>query len=330
MVDQRNRFSYGAGIQYALKKLSFPGNTRATFASDAQIIQNAFIREISQFDPMFRDAFGGLSLAGSYLDDIKINLPEEFDMHIKICLDCDLEPISALDHPGFVFISASDGSSHCVRKFRNEGFFVNRLSIQNWFRDNISHVIPKLQKIRCEEGRVYSLDYTAHGYGVAHTLVATERRNPRRQISFDFVPVFEFDADEWPRDVAKRRNAGLNWFAVPCKYRGQPEEEQDPRSFILCAPHWERLVIKKKQNLKDSLRLMKALRNANEMPGLVSYFLKSVYLHNVDNKEVNWNQAPGRILIRVSAMLFLQWICHIYIAYISFFRCSLICCTVCD
>lgn len=306
MVNHGNCFSFGAGIEYALEKLSFPGNTRATFASDAQIVQNAFINVISRYDPMFRDAFGGLSLAGSYLDNIKINLPEEFDMHVKIVLDCDLEPIGVPDHPGFVFIAASDGSSHCVRKFRKEGFFVNRLSVQTWFRDNISHVMPELQKIRCEEGRVYRLDYTAHGYGVAHTMVATEIRNPRRQISFDFVPVFEFEADEWPRGVAKRRNAGLNWFAVPSKYRGQPEVEQDPRSFILCAPHWERLVIHKKQNLKDSLRLMKALRNANEMPALVSYFLKSVYLNNVDNKRVNWNLAPGRILIRVSPMFFLQ------------------------
>lgn len=172
MVNHGNCFSFGAGIEYALEKLSFPGNTRATFASDAQIIQNAFINVISRYDPMFRAAFGGLSLAGSYLDNIKINLPEEFDMHVKIVLDCDLEPIGVPDHPGFVFIAASDGSSHCVCKFRKEGFFVNRLSVQTWFRDNISHVMPELQKIRCEEGRVYRLDYTAHGYGVAHTMVA--------------------------------------------------------------------------------------------------------------------------------------------------------------
>lgn len=40
MVNHGNCFSFGAGIEYALEKLSFPGNTRATFASDAQIIQN--------------------------------------------------------------------------------------------------------------------------------------------------------------------------------------------------------------------------------------------------------------------------------------------------
>lgn len=300
MADRENSFTFGTGIEYALRKLSFPDNTRATFASDAQIIENAFINEISRYDPMLRDAFHGLSVGGSYFDDIRIKLPDEFDMHVKMRFNCDLEPITVPDHPGFIMLRASDGPSQCVRRFNNEGFFVNRQSLQSWFRDNISHAMPDLQSIRCEQGRIYSLNYTAHGYGVAHTLVATERRDCRRMISFDFVPVFEFSADEWPKGLAKPRNAGLNWFAVPCKYRGEPDEEQDPRSFILCAPYWERLVLQKKQNLKDSLRLMKGLRNANEMPGLVSYFLKSVYLNNVKSKQVNWNQAPGRILIRVS------------------------------
>lgn len=315
MADLENSFTFGTGIEYALRELSFPDNTRATFASDAQIIENAFINEISRYDPMFRDAFDGLSVGGSYFDDIRIKLPDEFDMHVKIRLNCDLEPITAPDHPGFIFLRASNGRSNCVRRFDNEGFFVNRLSVQTWFRDNISHVMPDLQSIRCDQGRVYSLKYTAHGYGVAHTLVATERRNSRRKISFDFVPVFEFSADEWPRGLAKPPNAGLNWFAVPSKYRGEPEEEQDPRSFILCAPYWERLVLEKKQNLKDSLRLMKGLRNTNEMPGLVSYFLKSVYLNNVKSNNVNWNQAPGRILIRVSySIIFVLSIKKLYLS----------------
>ncbi|XP_034484150.1 uncharacterized protein LOC117789178 [Drosophila innubila] len=291
-------FTFGEGIEYVLDNIRFPDNTRATFTEDAQTLQNTFVNAISSYDPMFRTAFQGLSLGGSYLDGIKIDLPEEFDMHVKIELPCILRPVSVPDRPGFIFLSASNGDSPCVKRFDNEGYFISRFAVQNWFRNSITAVMPQLQKIRCNEGRVYSMTYTAHGTGVAHTLMATERRDRKRKIWFDFVPVFEFEPHQWPRDLRRPTNDGRNWFAVPRKYFDKPET-QDPRSFILCAPHWERLVLHKKQNLKDSLRLMKSLRNANEMGGLVSYFLKSIYLHEVANKKTNWNQSPGRILIRM-------------------------------
>ncbi|KAH8303026.1 hypothetical protein KR044_013394 [Drosophila immigrans] len=295
------RFTFGAGIEYALNELSFPDNTKATFNADAQIIENAVMNAISSYDPMFRTAFRGLSLGGSYLDGIRIRLPDEFDMHVKTQLECRLIPISVPNRPGFVFLRASDHNEHhCVMHVRGEGYFVDRLAVQRWFRDNITAVMPQLQNIRCDNGRAYSLEYTAHGHGVAHTMLATEHRNRRRQISFDFVPVFAFAPNQWPPNQRKYPKGNREWFAVPRKYFDRPET-QDNRSFILCAPHWERLVLHKKQNLKDSLRLMKALRNANEMGRLLSYHLKSIYLNAVEEKTVNWNQAPGRILIRVSA-----------------------------
>ncbi|KAM8710705.1 hypothetical protein ACLKA7_017345 [Drosophila subpalustris] len=292
-----SRFTFGEGIEYALKKIAFPENTRKTFNEDAQMLENAFINEISSYDEMFRAAFQGLSLGGSYLDGIKIDLPDEFDMHVKIQLPCTLVPVTVPKRPGFMFLRASTGDSPCVKHFDNEGHFISRLAVQNWFRSSITAVMPQLQRIRCKDGRVYSLTYTAHGTGVAHTLLATEQRNPRRKIWFDFVPVFEFAPNEWPRDLKRPKNDGRNWFAVPRKY--DKPATPDPRSFVPCAPHWERLVLHKKQNLKDSLRLMKALRNANELSGLVSYFLKSIYLHEVEKGTTNWNQAPGRILIRM-------------------------------
>ncbi|KAH8406903.1 hypothetical protein KR222_010777 [Zaprionus bogoriensis] len=225
-------------------------------------------------------------------------------MHVKLQLDAVLLPQDAPARPGFVFLRASNGDSPCVRYFEGQGYYVNRLSMQTWLRDSIKQVMPELQRIRCEQGRVYRLEYTAHGYAVAHTLVASERSDPRRKISFDFVPVFEFAASQWPRGMARPRyiDASGQWFAVPRRYHDKPEL-QDARSFIVCAPRWERLALHKRQNLKDSLRAMKALRNANEMPGLVSYHLKSVYLDELEHGQVNWNQAPGRILIRMLIQL---------------------------
>ncbi|KAH8366265.1 hypothetical protein KR093_011321 [Drosophila rubida] len=294
------RFSFGEGIEYALKKLIFSDDIKSAFHADAQIIECAVLKAISSFDPMLRSTFKNFSFNASYLDGIRIRLSNEFDMHVKIQLDCTLIPTSVPNRPGFIFLRASDSNDlKCVKYFDSEGYFVNRVAVQRWFLDNITAVLPKLQNICCNSGRAYSLEYKAHGYGLAHTLLATEHHNPRRQISFDFVPVFVFEPHQWPRNQLKYPKGNHQWFAVPCQYFDR-SETHDPRSFIQCAPRWEHLVPHKKQNIKDSLCLLKALRNANEMPGLANYHLKSIYLQATDEKLANWNQAPGRILIRVS------------------------------
>ncbi|XP_023161025.2 uncharacterized protein LOC111592833 [Drosophila hydei] len=298
--DSESCFTFGEGIQYALEQIAFPENARRTYCHDAQVIENAFITAIADYDPLFRKAFGGLSLGGSCLDGIRIHLPDEFDMHVKIRLPIDLQPVLVPDQPGYIFLRASRCKHPCVAQYRGEGYFINRQAVQKWIRQSIEAIMPRLQAIRCTRRRVYSMEYQAKGSVVAHTLLATERRNPSRQISFDFVPVFEFEATEWPRGLQKPRNGGRSWFAVPRKYANKPE---DSRSFIFCAPHWERLELHDRQNLKDSLRLMKALRNANQMPGLYSYLLKSIYLDELRKNSTQWDQAPGQILIHMLGKL---------------------------
>ncbi|XP_030372256.1 uncharacterized protein LOC115622453 [Scaptodrosophila lebanonensis] len=303
--DSECEFTFGEGIEYALQEISIDSQDRQIFTRDAQTIQNAFIQAISRYDPTFKNAFRGLSLGGSFLDDIRIELPDEFDMHVKIVLPFEVEPIRVSNYPGYVFLRVGNryARHHCIQTYGADGKFINRELIQTWFRTNISAVMNELQNIRCGN-RSYSLKYTAHGYGVAHTLVATERRRRHRKIYFDFVPVFEFEACEWPRHFSRVPNAGRTWLAVPRKYMGK--NVNDSRSFMVCAPHWERLVLHKKQNLKDSLRLMKAFRNANDMPHLVSYMIKTLYLNAVEERKTNWNQAPGRILIRLMVELLMD------------------------
>ncbi|XP_016992703.3 cyclic GMP-AMP synthase-like receptor [Drosophila takahashii] len=58
------------------------------------------------------------------------------------------------------------------------------------------------------------------------------------------------------------------------------------------------MVFEKKQHLKNGLRLMKALRDANDMPKIFSYTIKSLFLNATKKKEISWNQSPGKILIR--------------------------------
>ncbi|EDV95913.1 uncharacterized protein LOC6556777 [Drosophila grimshawi] len=304
MSDSNICFTYGEGIEYALEKLSIPSDRRSSFNHDAQIIKNAFIEAMADSDPIFRKAFRGMSFARSYMDGIKIDLPEEFDMFVVIRLSCcALKPILVPNRTGFIFLSASGSLHPCVRQFGNEGRFVSRLAMRSWLFRHITAVMPRLQRIRCSRRHIYDLEYTSHDNGVGHTLLAIDHNDTRRRISFDFVPVFEFQASQWIPGLKIPKNSERNWIAVPRKYFKEHSDEQDERSFMLVVPSWEQLVLHKKQNLKDSLRLMLALRDAQEMGALVIYFLKIIYLYKVQGNSINWNQAPGRILIRMLVIL---------------------------
>ncbi|KAH8305823.1 hypothetical protein KR059_011741 [Drosophila kikkawai] len=227
-------------------------------------------------------------------------------MLTKVALPCGMQPVPVAGNPGYVHLRV-DGDNVPLHLTDRLGdlYYINRRKVQSWFRENINAVIPQLNHIRCSGGRSFELSNRSGGH-VAHTIKARCLSQPGRNISFDFVPAFEFMASEWPGAFPKYSHKDLSWYAVPRKIRSSIGE--DPLSFIVCAPHWERMGLEKKQNLKDALRLMKALREGNDMHMLFSYAIKSVFLNATSQKRINWNQSPGRILIRAvdSMAMFLR------------------------
>jgi len=299
--SKEKHLSFGAGIEFVLDMISIDDEDRQTFKEDAQQIENEFIRAISRRDPFFASAFRGLSLTGSNLDNVKINLPDEFDMLTTIQLPCKVEPVPLIGQPNYVLLRVKgDNIPYHLANHQGQDYYISRRKIQAWFRDNVSEVIPEIKYIHCEGGRTYELKHISGGH-VAHTIKAVCLSNPSRKICFDFVPAFKFLASEWLRVFPQHPNEDRNWYAVPCKIR-TPNVPDDPLSFIVCAPHWERMVLSKKQNLKDGLRLMKALRDANDMPLIFSYTIKSLFLNATKKRMIRYNKAPGLILIRVSAI----------------------------
>uniref|UniRef100_A0A6P4FN92 Uncharacterized protein LOC108052901 n=1 Tax=Drosophila rhopaloa TaxID=1041015 RepID=A0A6P4FN92_DRORH len=288
---------FGEAIELVLEWISIEPKDRQTFKEDAQQIENEFIRAISRQDPFFASAFRGFALTGSNLDDVKINLPDEFDMLTTVQMPCEVKPIPLKGHPSYVSLRVSGAHipHHLVNR-EGEEYYISRRKVQSWFRDNINEVIPELYNIQCGGGRSYELRNISGGH-VAHTIKATCLSDPGRKICFDFVSAFKFSAREWPRVFPQHRDGDRSWYAVPCKIRSHNAVD-DPLSFIVCAPYWERMVLSKKQNLKDGFRLMKALRDANDMPKIFSYTIKSVFLNAANRKKINWNQSPGQILIR--------------------------------
>lgn len=231
------------------------------------------------------------------MDRLKLYTPDEFDLHMKLKFPFHIIPKRDNLRAGFVFLYTSDAIGHPIL----ENSLVNHKRLQSWLRGLFNRVLHNECKTIRVDDENYTLQYELQGYGCAHTIVASSYA---RTISFDLVPAFEFSYKDWPLDdppVTKQVRIDWPWFAIP-----QTKAPSDDRSFMVCAPHWEREMMKNKYNLKNTLRLMKAMRDVHkdQLPHLSSYMLKTVILLELPNATAQlWQQDEGKTLVSMWSKL---------------------------
>ncbi|XP_017139301.1 uncharacterized protein LOC108153688 [Drosophila miranda] len=279
-------------LQNILDELRISDSDRANYTKDAIEIQNHVIEKLKLADDNFRKAFDGLSLGGSYLDRVKLKTPDEFDLHMKLKFLFPITPEN--DGKGFVLLCANYHNHPIVADN-----YINRKNLQDWLRVAFDRAFKSKVSLRCQTGEVYDVMYTAKGYGCAHTI---EAEGETRSISFDMVPAFEFASAQWPcgnpgiYNSRKKNMRIFPWFAVP---QHKPGLRDDQRTFMVCAPHWERQVTQDMDNFKNVLRLMKGLRDAHatDFPHLSSYMIKTVLLHQLGR--VKWTMDLPTLFIKM-------------------------------
>ncbi|XP_016964968.1 cyclic GMP-AMP synthase-like protein [Drosophila biarmipes] len=278
-------------IKEVLRSLQISDEDRCEYTSDAIAIQNHVIDELKNKDSAFRSAYDGLSLGGSYLDRVKLTTPDEFDLHMKLKFPFQITPNR--DENGFIFLYAPGGRHSQI--VGSDGY-IRRQYLQDWLRGIFKQVFNPTLRLKSDRtGNTYTVSYTLEGYGCAHSI---EAKCGDRIIAMDLVPAFEFEGSQWPfanPPVPWQTRSQYPWFAIPQK----KPRNQDDRTFMVCAPHWEREVMKGSYNMKNVLRLMKGLRdgNSSDLPHLSSYMLKSVLLQEIQS--VNWKRDEAPLLVEM-------------------------------
>lgn len=230
------------------------------------------------------------------MDGLKLKTPDEFDMHIKLKFPFEVVPYKDELRDGFVLLRVMSGNNHpAVARYNNGFSYIDRIKMQSWLREAFKNWFRSYSSIRVGN-ELYKLEYQQCGFGCAHTILAT---SPSRTISFDFVPVFEYSYAYWPlqapEQVDRNVRENISWFAVP-----QQKSPSDDRTFMVCAPHWEREMMKNKKNLKNVVRLMKAMRDTHDrdLPHLSSYMLKTVVLLQLGKRPYYyWEQDLGTLFL---------------------------------
>ncbi|KAH8264333.1 hypothetical protein KR038_006579, partial [Drosophila bunnanda] len=276
--------SFTEHLQQKLINLQISSNDHKVYTDDAEALLNHVFQELREKDSTFDDVFDSLSLCGNYLDRVKLDLPDEFDLHMKLRFPFKVTPRA--NDSGFVSLSAA---------FEPMSMRVNieGATLQDWLHSVFKKVFPS-DKILRADGKKYTLSYQVGTYGCAHTIKAVSKS---RTLSIDLVPAFEFPGFQWPfadTPVPQKVRSVYPWLAT-----AMFGPTEDGKSFLVSAPLWENALIKDNHKLKDVLRLMKGFRDANRshLPELSSYMMKTVLLHRTAT--VDWGRDLGELLVEM-------------------------------
>ncbi|XP_011290179.1 cyclic GMP-AMP synthase-like receptor isoform X2 [Musca domestica] len=265
-----------------------------------QIKINIFFH-LRQMKP-FGSLFNGYQLGGSYGDNLKVTLPNEFDLvfHIRFPESKLIDVIEDYDIPGNVHLSFTrvmakirkekqhEITYNCLLKWldANDRLIVDRL--QSYFQSCFAKVLEDLNW----EARLHN-EYTRlryHREGPAHTIKVIGKN---MQYSVDFVPGILLDQFQsiTPTHVGQ-------WEAIPKPIKSA---RRDYTSFRTSYYSAEKAMLQNCNNLKNCLRMMKKFRDAHQnMSNMKSYFIKTLFLlkvHEQGGNKLYWNKPLSTIIL---------------------------------
>ncbi|KAL0840678.1 hypothetical protein ABMA28_015874 [Loxostege sticticalis] len=284
-------------------------------------------RTMKQIDPYYERYSSTVSFAGSHYDRLRIKKPDEFDMDIVIGL-----PLNISDDPfnpsesdirfepqdaGFVELKMGvqyqklpmrDGNSWQINKtaykWRDDDDYLTRSKFIDWFKSVVVRALNKFEtNARGEpvfqvDGLTYSINRTESGPAI--TLII-ENRSTNFRMDVDLVPALRFPEARWPISTQYRQiPAGCNrdyWLIVPKPNKEASSEVGRRRSWRLALHYQERDLMHNTYNLRQTIRLLKKLRDAQKMDKIASYYIKTLFLWEVVNRNDPqfWRLSPAAL-----------------------------------
>ncbi|XP_059225210.1 cyclic GMP-AMP synthase-like receptor isoform X2 [Stomoxys calcitrans] len=269
-------------------------NARQRYANHFEVLKHIIFKKLREFQP-FGSLFNGYQMGGSYGDNLKVTLPDEFDLVFHIAFP-EYKLINVVeDHhlPGNVHLDFTK----VLKKIRNEKqHAVAYKRLIEWLNDQNFLIVEKMQAYfqscftRVMIEMQWSLDSVALSYrrcGPAHTIDVNEEGF---YYSVDFVPgiLLEQSQSIVPRHVGQ-------WEAIPKPICGAIRSTSFRSSFY----RQEQALINDKYNLKNALRMMKKFRDKNSnLSNMKSYFIKTLFLWKAKEEHQSyWRQPLSKIIV---------------------------------
>ncbi|XP_049886911.1 cyclic GMP-AMP synthase-like receptor isoform X1 [Pectinophora gossypiella] len=264
-----------------------------------------FLTIMKNHNPLFCIMKPKLGYLGSYYDGLRVGQPTEYDINVILYLPVNYDKIY-LDATGTThdctnifmpseFRRLSKNPTTVKEGFQKTSIWCDckyRFSVKK-FRSWMQGVVDTaIEKLRLEKNkRLINVDnkryiIAAKMSGPACTITITPEgrdNDNNKVIDVDLVPTFSFELPKKPygSNVLFHYLESIN---VKREYFVVPKPSQDEFSWRLSFPFQERYYIGNKNNLKSTAKLLKLLRDAQDFKQLASYYIKTIFLWEVQRQ----------------------------------------------
>lgn len=270
-----------------------------------------FVNEMKNKCKLFKKMYKGTDLGGSYADRLKVSKPNEFDTVILLQITKNESNITIEkdEHKhAYVHLKLNKNCDKfkCYRERLNKIIDKDCYLLQdktlNWIKSIIMDILrdlnnnktndeiaSELEKLNVNEKKKYCLRIKEHFYileftesGPALTLKIKVHQS-HIEFDMDLVPAYPFSGIHWLATRNKPSHiTNITWHAVPKP--SKKDSNQNNKSFISSYVILERNILKNRGNLKVLIRIFKKIRDINNWTNLKSYYIKTVFLHQIDEK----------------------------------------------
>ncbi|KAI4471740.1 cell fate determining protein mab21-related [Holotrichia oblita] len=272
------------------------------------------INDMKNRNALFKDLYKHIYYGGSYYDGLKISKPEEYDCDLLLELPKVLNPLitTVPEHPGFVQMLVTDLEKYRTHTAFNPELQKRLLDNQNYLRVDklrswVESILDKVLSDLPKEKNFHSFTVDNKTYyfkktkgGPAFTVHITESIEDTKSVmDIDLVPCFNFKDNDWPRCDNFRRNPSTKnrtFFVVPKKPKVNVPNAD--RLWRLSFQQQELEFLDQRQSLKPALKLLKRLRDQYNHKSISSYFIKTVFLWQVDEcDESFWKEKLSTVFM---------------------------------
>ncbi|XP_059061412.1 cyclic GMP-AMP synthase-like receptor isoform X2 [Achroia grisella] len=282
-------------------------------------------KNMKEVDSYFNRYSSTAQAAGSHYDRLRIKKPDEFDMDIVIDLPLNmkedrLSPGNSdvvLEPSSHGYIQLKMGTQYQMLPYRDDwqihktlykwkdvDNYLLRDKFSDWFKGITDKALNKFEKnnnytIMVVDRITYII--TTSKSGPAITLKISDPVTDFK-MSIDIVPALRFPEERWPvhsdyRDIPPGCSVGdYGWMVVP-----KPASSgESSRSWRLALHNQERKLFYNTYNLRQTVRYLKKLRDAQEMNEIASYYVKTLFFWEViqqQSEERFWNQPLSKLFI---------------------------------
>ncbi|XP_077285355.1 cyclic GMP-AMP synthase-like receptor [Arctopsyche grandis] len=284
-----------------------PSHVELEFDTSFQDFFDSYRKYICETDPIL-GKYKKFQYTGSNYDNLQIGTTyREFDMDILVRLPAQCNRTLNIITPGYVQIkldilpTLDAEKTKIVKSWLDQNNFITPDNFRKWGESLMTRSLNKLDNhvLKGSKGE-YKLKMKKSGPAFTMNV---QKINSALQFDVDIVFCLVFE--QWPASFHKiNNNVTVNeWLAVPKTPNSLVN--QGYKDWRYSFPQAEKYKLGNYMNLKNTIRMMKKLRDTNNMNYLASYYIKTLFLWEVDKQEPQfWQKNLGYLFVKMVGELY--------------------------